>query len=119
MQDLCTQVRSKWEVTRIAIGHRTGRVDVEQASVVICVTSAHRREALEACAWLIDELKAVVPIWKKEFFADGSVWKENAESRRLHCPHEPLQSDPAEVSASAAARDHTTADKPQPAEANN
>lgn len=38
---------------------------------------------LQAVAWLIDELKARVPIWKKEFFEDGSMWKENAESRRL------------------------------------
>lgn len=39
--------------------------------------------ALQAVHWAIDELKATVPIWKKEFFEDGSVWKENAESRRL------------------------------------
>jgi molybdopterin synthase catalytic subunit len=40
--------------------------------------------------WLIDELKAVVPIWKKEFLADGSVWKENPESRRLLAGQQPL-----------------------------
>ena len=38
---------------------------------------------MQACAWAIDELKAVVPIWKKEFFVDGEIWKENAESRQL------------------------------------
>jgi molybdopterin synthase catalytic subunit len=84
LQEICVLARQKWDVTRIAIGHRTGRVDIAQASVIICVSSPHRREAIEACHWIIDELKAFVPIWKKEFFADGSVWKENAESRRLH-----------------------------------
>jgi len=38
---------------------------------------------MQCCSWLIDELKATVPIWKKEFFEDGEIWKENEESRRL------------------------------------
>eukprot|EP00879_Flechtneria_rotunda_P012778 GHRR01013342.1.p2 GENE.GHRR01013342.1~~GHRR01013342.1.p2 ORF type:complete len:102 (+),score=6.99 GHRR01013342.1:533-838(+) len=50
------------------------------------VSSAHRRAALEATHWAIDELKATVPIWKKEFFEDGSLWKENAESRPVDQP---------------------------------
>ena len=78
-------------------------MSVGETSVIIAVSSAHRRDALEvlllllllkpcslhlqtrckasllqACHWLIDELKAEVPIWKKEFFSDGSVWKSNA-----------------------------------------
>jgi len=68
-------------VARVAIGHRTGTVLVGEASVIIAVSSAHRAAALEAVHWAIDELKATVPIWKKEFFVDGSTWKENAESR--------------------------------------
>jgi molybdopterin synthase catalytic subunit len=53
----------------------------------VTVTAA----ALQAAHWAIDELKATVPIWKKEFFEDGSVWKENAESRRLLQQQDPLQ----------------------------
>ena len=53
------------------------------ASVHIAGSSAHRHPAIQACHWAIDTLKATVPIWKKEYFADGSTWKENEESRLL------------------------------------
>lgn len=46
------------------------------------IHSAWLRSGLQACYWLIDELKARVPIWKKEFFEGGEVWKENAEARK-------------------------------------
>ena len=61
------------EVRRMSIWHKTGDCPVKEASVVIAVSSPHRRAALEACAWAIDELKATVPIWKKEFFEGGEV----------------------------------------------
>lgn len=84
LKELCQKMRERWEVKRVAIAHRTGVVPVRHPSVIIAVSSAHRKEALEATHWAIDELKATVPIWKKEFFEDGSIWKENEESRRLH-----------------------------------
>jgi molybdopterin synthase catalytic subunit len=55
--------------------HRLGRVDIGEASVVIIVTSMHRKEAFNASQFIIDELKKCVPIWKKEYFNDGSQWK--------------------------------------------
>ena len=55
--------------------HRLGRVEVGQASVVIIVTAMHRKEAYNASQFIIDELKKSVPIWKKEYFNDGSQWK--------------------------------------------
>ena len=59
-----------------AVVHRTGRVDIGQASVVIAVSAAHRAEAFEACRWVIDTLKRTVPIWKKDVWAGGgaSAW---------------------------------------------
>ena len=63
----------KWPVT-IAIHHRVGLMDIGDLAVVICVGSAHRKEAFEACSWVIDRLKEVAPIWKKETGPDGSVW---------------------------------------------
>ena len=55
---------------------------MREASVVIAVSSAHRAEALSALSYLIDTLKARVPIWKKEWYADESgQWKENAEAK--------------------------------------
>ncbi|RKO91973.1 Molybdopterin biosynthesis MoaE, partial [Blyttiomyces helicus] len=64
-------------LSKIAIAHRTGTVPVGEESVIIAASSPHRRDALEAVGWMIDELKRTVPIWKKEVYEDGSVWKGN------------------------------------------
>eukprot|EP00199_Chlamydomonas_sp_CCMP681_P006236 CAMPEP_0119102662 /NCGR_PEP_ID=MMETSP1180-20130426/1331_1 /TAXON_ID=3052 ORGANISM="Chlamydomonas cf sp, Strain CCMP681" /NCGR_SAMPLE_ID=MMETSP1180 /ASSEMBLY_ACC=CAM_ASM_000741 /LENGTH=194 /DNA_ID=CAMNT_0007086987 /DNA_START=18 /DNA_END=605 /DNA_ORIENTATION=- len=81
LQEVCEALNQRWEVIQVAVAHRIGVVSVGEASVIIAVSSAHRAASLEAVHWAIDELKAVVPIWKQEFFTDGSEWKENAESR--------------------------------------
>jgi molybdopterin adenylyltransferase len=81
LREICEIAASRWDIHRMSIFHRTGVVPVKEASVVIAVSSAHRKESLECCSWAIDELKATVPIWKKEFFEGGEVWKENQESR--------------------------------------
>ena len=74
MEQMAGEVLQKWKVSRISIVHRVGRVAIGEASVVIAVSSAHRREAFEACRYLIDTLKRDIPIWKKEYFEDGAVW---------------------------------------------
>jgi len=80
LAQLCSVVRSKWsQVHHVAIHHRTGVVGPAEASVVIAITSPHRQTSLEAVSFAIDELKATVPIWKKERYDDGSTWKENKE----------------------------------------
>ncbi|XP_077989221.1 molybdopterin synthase catalytic subunit-like [Glandiceps talaboti] len=77
---ICQQIRVKWDVENIAVVHRIGVVPVTEASVIIAISSAHRKEALEAVHYSIDTLKTTVPIWKKEVYADGSNnWKENKE----------------------------------------
>ena len=76
MEEIEASARSRWPVNRIGIVHRLGRLEIGEASVVIVVTSAHRKAAFEACQYVIDTLKKTVPIWKKEFFADGEVWVE-------------------------------------------
>mmetsp|Transcript_27524 Transcript_27524/g.61491 ORF Transcript_27524/g.61491 Transcript_27524/m.61491 type:complete len:184 (+) Transcript_27524:136-687(+) len=82
MLKICHQIRGKWAVERIAIVHRTGLCPVGEASVIIAVSSAHRREAIEATHFAIDTLKATVPIWKKEFYdGESAAWKENMEWR--------------------------------------
>ena len=73
--------QTDYGLLKIVIKHRTGTVLVGEPSVIIAVSSAHREASLDAVKWLIDELKATVPIWKKEFFEDGEVWKENSEQR--------------------------------------
>lgn len=74
---------ARWPLKAFAVGHRTGVVGVGDASVAIAASSPHRADALAAVAWAIDELKATVPIWKKEVFVGGAVWQENAENRLL------------------------------------
>ena len=86
MKNLCAKVRSQWEVDRIAIFHRLGEVPVSEASVVIAISSAHRKESLEAVSNAIDMLKASVPIWKKEIYAkEEAKWKENKECSWSSC----------------------------------
>ena len=60
--------------SRVAIVHRTGELQIGEIAVAIAVAAPHRREAFEACSWLIDELKERAPIWKKEWYEDGSQW---------------------------------------------
>ncbi len=63
---LAEDAEARWEVIRVAILHRLGEVPPPEASVVIGVACPHRADAFEACRWLIDTLKADVPIWKTE-----------------------------------------------------
>jgi len=76
MEKLVTGAVSQFEISNIGIVHRLGRLEIGETSVVIAVSSPHRRAAFAACEWLIKELKRTVPIWKKEVFADGEVWIE-------------------------------------------
>ena len=72
--EIIGEMRGNWELGKIAIAHRTGRVDIGETSMVVAVGSAHRRPAFEASLYFVDRLKEVVPIWKKEFFEGGNVW---------------------------------------------
>jgi MoaE-MoaD fusion protein len=78
MREIGDEIRQLFGSLRIAMVHRTGRLSVGEASVVIAVGSAHRREALGAVTLAIERLKHEVPIWKKEFYEDGSEWLEPA-----------------------------------------
>ncbi|MBP2672779.1 MAG: molybdopterin converting factor-like protein [candidate division NC10 bacterium] len=74
MRQIGDEIRTRWPVDRIAIAHRVGRLGVGEASVAIAVASPHRHEALQACAYAIERLKEIVPIWKKEVWSDGAEW---------------------------------------------
>lgn len=79
MARLVEEVRERWGL-HCAILHRYGPIPVGESAVVVCVSSAHRAEAFEACRWTIDTLKEDVPIWKKEFATDGTFWIEGEAS---------------------------------------
>jgi molybdopterin synthase catalytic subunit len=64
--------RGRWPLLKCAVVHRLGHLEVGEISVAVAVSSAHRRAAFEAGGWLIDRIKEVVPIWKKENYADGA-----------------------------------------------
>ncbi len=68
------EMRDRWDLTGVAIHHRLGKLEIGEASLVVAVSSAHRKEAFEACHYSIDRIKQIVPIWKKEFFEGGEVW---------------------------------------------
>jgi len=74
MRELVAEALGRFAIRDVALVHRLGRLEVGESSVLIAVFSAHRAAAFDACRWLIDTLKQTVPIWKKEFFADGAVW---------------------------------------------
>jgi molybdopterin synthase catalytic subunit len=67
------ETRARWPVGEIALVHRLGHLDVGEVSVVVAVSCPHRGQAFDACRYAIDRLKEIVPIWKKENWADGSA----------------------------------------------
>lgn len=73
LEELLAEARDKWPIERAAIVHRLGRLELGDVSVAVAVSTPHREEAFEAGKYLIDRLKEIVPIWKKENWADGSI----------------------------------------------
>jgi molybdopterin synthase catalytic subunit/molybdopterin converting factor small subunit len=74
MAGIAEELKGRYDLCEIAIHHRTGRVDIGEASVVIAVSAPHRQDALAACKDAIDTLKGQVPLWKKEFYEGGEEW---------------------------------------------
>lgn len=76
MQEIAAHIHANYAIRRVAMVHRLGRLEIGETSVFIAVSAAHRAAAFDACRYAIDTLKKTVPIWKKEFFADGAVWAD-------------------------------------------
>lgn len=74
MKKIAQRAVENFHVENILIHHRVGTLEIGDIAVVIVTASAHRKNAFEACQFAIDELKKTVPIWKKEFFENGSHW---------------------------------------------
>ena len=72
------ETRERWPGVRLALHHRTGRLEIGEASVAIAAASAHRADAFAACRYGIERIKQIAPIWKREFFDGGEVWIEGA-----------------------------------------
>lgn len=73
MRRIVRDARSRWPLLRVCVLHRLGVVPVTESSVIVGVSSAHRKDSFPACRYLIDTLKGQVPIWKREHYADGTT----------------------------------------------
>jgi molybdopterin synthase catalytic subunit len=73
------EAHARFALTTVAVAHRVGRLEIGEVSVAVAVAAPHRAAALDACRFVIDTLKAKVPIWKREHFEGGVVWIEGAE----------------------------------------
>src|SRR5438067_3865996 len=74
-------VRSRFPVTGVGILHRIGRLEIGETSLLVAVSSGHRKEAFDACHYAVDRIKQTVPIWKKEVWKDGSQWIEGYQPK--------------------------------------
>jgi len=74
LQGIENEVHTKWKINKFIAIHRTGTLKVGEVSVVVAVSSGHRKEAFEACKFGIDSIKEKAPIWKKEYANSGSEW---------------------------------------------
>jgi molybdopterin synthase catalytic subunit len=73
MAGIAQEVSEKWGLDRVAMIHRVGKLEIGEVSVAVAVASPHRKDAFEACKYAMDRLKQIVPIWKREAWADGEA----------------------------------------------
>ena len=78
MAEVVAETADRWPILRIAVSHRTGSLHVGEPAVVVAVSAPHRAECFAAARYLIDEIKARAPIWKKEHWPGGAEWVEGA-----------------------------------------
>ena len=74
LRRVAEEAAERWDVEEVVVEHRSGHCATGEPTVVIVCAAPHRADALNACRWVIDEIKREVPIWKKEIYEDGSSW---------------------------------------------
>ena len=75
LRKVAEQAQEKWPMLRqVVVIHRKGTLQIGDVAVIVAVSTPHRAESFAACQYIIDTLKQVVPIWKKEFYEDGTTW---------------------------------------------
>ena len=73
MAEIAQEISDKWGLDRVAMIHRVGKLEIGEVSVVVAVASPHRKDGFKACKYAMDRLKQIVPIWKREVWADGEA----------------------------------------------
>jgi len=79
LREIGEDIQRRWPVSKVAILHRVGHLEVGESSVIIAVSSPHREHAFTACRFAIEQIKILVPIWKKEFWEEGGDHWVNIE----------------------------------------
>ncbi|HLB29673.1 MAG TPA: molybdenum cofactor biosynthesis protein MoaE [Dehalococcoidia bacterium] len=75
---IAQEAASRWPVADMALCHRIGRLEIGETSLVVAVSSPHREEALAACHYAVERIKAILPVWKKEVWEGGAEWIEGS-----------------------------------------
>jgi molybdopterin synthase catalytic subunit len=81
LEQVCKEIVAQWNV-KVAILHRIGKLYVGEVSLVVAIGSPHRKDSFNACQYSVDRIKQIVPIWKKEYFTEGSIWIEDESGFR-------------------------------------
>ena len=76
LREIASEIGQKWQVNKIAICHRVGKLKVGDINLVVAIAAAHRQEGFAACQHAIDRFKQIMPTQKKETYRDGSIWVE-------------------------------------------
>jgi molybdopterin synthase catalytic subunit len=77
MREVAVETKQRFpEVYEVGVWHRIGTLEIGETSLLVAVSSPHRKDAFEACHWCVDRIKEVVPVWKKEHWSDGAAWVE-------------------------------------------
>ena len=77
MREVAAETKQRFpDICEVGVWHRIGTLEIGETSLLVAVSSPHRRDAFEACHWCVDRIKEVVPVWKKEHWSDGSAWVE-------------------------------------------
>lgn len=76
MREIENEAQTKWGIKKLVAIHRIGNIKVGESSIIIGVSSEHRHEAFEACKYIINNVKARVPIWKKEISKESQKWAD-------------------------------------------
>ena len=77
-RQIAEEAAAEWPAAILGLHHRTGRVEIGEASVIIAAGTAHRADAFSVCRYGIERVKQIAPVWKREYFDGGDVWIEGA-----------------------------------------
>ena len=79
VEKIFAEIRERWQIHRSALIQQVGKLDLGETGIFIVISSPHRREALEALSYAIEEFKRRAPVWKKEYYTDGARWQKGCE----------------------------------------